>query len=48
MWTEKAEKAFKKLKKLFIFQSILIMFESEKLIMLKMNMSNKAIETCIN
>ncbi len=32
VWTEKAEEAFKKLKKLFIFQSILIMFESEKLI----------------
>ncbi len=48
VWTEKAEEAFKKLKKLFIFQSILIMFESEKLIMLKMNASNEAIEACIN
>jgi len=48
VWTEKAEEAFKKLKKLFIFQSVLIMFESEKLIMLKMNMSNKAIEACIS
>ncbi len=48
VWTEKADEAFKKLKKLFIFQSVLIMFESEKLIMLKMNMSDKAIEACIN
>jgi len=44
----KAEEAFKKLKKLFISQSILIMFESEKLIMLKMNASDKAIEACIS
>ena len=36
------------LKKLFIFQSILIMFESEKSIMLEMNASNEAIEACIN
>ena len=48
MWTEKAEKAFKKLKKLFISQSILIMFESEKFIMLKMNASDEAIKTCIS
>ncbi len=48
MWTEKAEEVFKKLKKLFISQSILIMFESEKSITLEMNASNKAIETCIN
>ncbi len=48
MWTEKAEEAFKKLKKLFIFQSILIMFESEKSIMLEMNASDEAIERCIN
>ncbi len=48
MWTEKAEEAFKKLKKLFIFQSVLIMFESEKSITLKMNASNEAIKTCIS
>ena len=48
MWTEKAEKAFKKLKKLFISQSVLIMFESEKSITLEMNVSNEAIETCIS
>jgi len=48
VWTEKAEEAFKKLKKLFIFQSILIMFESEKSITLKMNVLNKAIEACIS
>ncbi len=48
MWTEKAKEAFKKLKKLFIFQSILIMFESEKLIMLKMNVSDEVIKVCIN
>jgi len=42
------KEAFKKLKKLFIFQSVLIMFESEKLIMLKMNMSDEAIEACIS
>ena len=48
MWTEKAKEAFKKLKKLFIFQSVLIMFESEKLITLEMNASDKAIEACIN
>ncbi len=48
MWTEKAEEAFKKLKKLFIFQSILIMFESEKLIMLEINTSDEAIEAYIN
>ncbi len=48
MWTEKAKEAFKKLKKLFIFQSILIMFESEKLITLKMNVSDEAIEACIS
>ncbi len=48
MWTEKVKEAFKKLKKLFIFQSVLIMFESEKLIMLKMNMSDEAIEACIS
>ena len=48
VWTEKAEEAFKKLKKLFIFQSVLIIFESEKLITLKMNASDKAIEACIN
>jgi len=43
VWTEKAEEAFKKLKKLFISQSVLIMFESEKSIMLEMNASDKAI-----
>ncbi len=48
MWTEKAEEAFKKLKKLFISQSVLIMFESEKPIMLEMNASDEAIETCIS
>ncbi len=48
VWTEKAEEAFKKLKKLFIFQSILIMFESEKSITLEINVLNKAIETCIS
>ncbi len=48
MWTEKAEEAFKRLKKLFIFQSVLIMFESEKLITLEMNASDKAIEACIS
>ncbi len=48
MWTEKVEETFKKLKKLFIFQSILIMFESEKLITLKINVLNEVIETCIN
>ncbi len=48
MWTEKAKEAFKKLKKLFISQSVLIMFESEKLIMLEMNMSDEAIEACIS
>ncbi len=48
MWTEKAEEAFKKLKKLFIFQSILIMFESEKFITLEINASDEAIKTCIN
>ncbi len=48
MWIEKAEETFKKLKKLFIFQSVLIMFESEKLITLKMNVSDEAIEACIN
>jgi len=44
MWTEKAKEAFKKLKKLFISQSILIMFESEKLITLKMNVLNKLLK----
>jgi len=48
VWTEKAEEAFKKLKKLFIFQSVLIMFELEKSITLKMNASNEAIKTCIS
>jgi len=48
VWTVKAEEAFKKLKKLFIFQSVLIMFESEKLITLKMNASDKVIEACIS
>ncbi len=48
MWTEKAEEAFKKLKKLFIFQSVLIMFESEKLITLEINTSDEAIEACIS
>ncbi len=48
MWTEKAEEAFKKLKKLFISQSVLIMFKSEKPIMLEMNASDEAIETCIS
>ena len=48
VWTEKAEEAFKKLKKLFIFQSVLIMFESEKLITLEMNASDKAIKACIS
>ncbi len=48
MWTEKAEEAFKKLKKLFISQSVLIMFESEKLITLKMNASDETIEACIS
>ena len=48
MWTEKAKEAFKKLKKLFIFQSILIMFESGKLIMLEMNALDEAIEACIS
>ncbi len=48
MWTEKAKEAFKKLKKLFIFQSVLIMFESEKLITLEMNASDEVIEACIS
>ncbi len=48
VWTEKAEEVFKKLKKLFISQSILIMFESEKLITLEMNASDEAIEACIS
>jgi len=48
VWTEKAEEAFKKLKKLFIFQSVLIMFESGKLITLKMNVSDETIEACIS
>ncbi len=48
MWTEKAEEAFKKLKKLFISQSVLIMFESEKSITLEMNASDEVIETCIS
>ncbi len=48
VWTEKAEEAFEKLKKLFIFQSVLIMFESEKSITLEMNASDEAIETCIS
>ncbi len=48
VWTEKAEKAFKKLKKLFISQSILIMFKSDKSITLKMNVSDEVIEVCIN
>ncbi len=48
MWTEKAEEAFKKLKKLFIFQSVLIMFESEKLITLEINASDEVIEACIS
>ncbi len=48
MWIEKVKEAFKKLKKLFIFQSVLIMFESEKLITLEMNVSNEVIEACIS
>ncbi len=48
VWTEKAKEAFKKLKKLFISQSVLIMFESEKLITLKINASDEAIEACIS
>ncbi len=48
MWIKKAEEAFKKLKKLFIFQSILIMFESEKSITLKTNVSDEVIEIYIN
>ncbi len=48
VWTEKAEEAFKKLKKLFIFQSVLIMFESEKSITLKTNASDEVIEACIS
>jgi len=48
VWTEKAEEAFKKLKKLFISQSVLIMFESEKLITLEINASDEAIKVCIN
>ena len=48
VWTEKAEEAFKKLKRLFISQSVLIMFESEKLITLEINASDEAIKVCIN
>ncbi len=48
VWIEKAEEAFKKLKKLFIFQSILIMFESGKFITLETNASDEVIKTCIN
>ncbi len=48
VWIKKAEEAFEKLKKLFISQSILIMFESEKSITLKTNASDEAIETCIS
>ena len=48
VWTEKAEEAFEKLKKLFISQSVLIMFESEKPITLETNASDEAIETCIS
>ena len=48
VWTEKAKEAFKKLKKLFISQSVLIMFESEKLITLETNASDEVIEACIS
>ena len=48
IWTEKAKKAFVKLKKLFICQSVLIMFESEKLIILETNASDQVIEACIS
>ena len=44
----KAENAFRKLKTLFISQSILIMFESEKLIMLKINASDEVIKMYIS
>ena len=48
IWTKKAKKAFVKLKKLFICQSVLIMFESRKLIVLETNASDQVIEVCIN
>ena len=47
-WTEKAEKAFKKLKKLFISQLVLIMFELKKSITLKTNALNQTIEAYIS
>ena len=47
-WTEKAETVFRKLKNLFISQSILIMFKSKRLITLKTNALNQTIEACIN
>ena len=48
IWTEKAKKAFVKLKKLFICQSVLIMFELRKSIVLETNASDQVIETCIS
>ena len=48
IWIKKAEKAFVKLKKLFICQSVLIMFESRKSIVLKTNASDRVIEACIS
>ena len=48
IWTEKTEKAFVKLKKLFICQSVLIMFKSKKSIVLETNALNRVIKACIS
>ena len=47
-WSLKAQKAFDELKKRFTSQSILVSFNPEKPITLKMNASDRAIEACIS
>ncbi len=48
VWTEKAEKAFKKLKELFTSQPVLVMFEPGKPITLETDASDGAIGACIS
>ena len=48
VWTEKTKNAFRKLKKLFISQSVLIIFKLKKFITFETNALNEIIKACIN
>jgi hypothetical protein len=48
VWTENEETAFKELKRQFLKAPILAIFDSEKHIVLEINISDYAIKACIS